>query len=72
LRSHGFQGLADAWSALDTIFYHVDLYDSEEWSRRLDNAGFTVRSVETLTSRRNSWVFDALLYPSLVGWVTKR
>jgi hypothetical protein len=34
--------------------------------------GFTVRSVETLTSRRSSWVFDALMYPSLLGWCTKK
>ncbi len=31
-----------------------------------------VRSIETLTSRRSSWVFDALLYPSLLAWCTKK
>jgi SAM-dependent methyltransferase len=73
LRSHGFQGLAEAYGrALDGIFHHIHLYDSAEWSRRLTEAGFSVRSVETLTSRRSSWVFDVLLYPSLVGWFTKK
>jgi SAM-dependent methyltransferase len=73
LRSHGFQGLADAYGrALDKIFYHVHLYDAKEWTRRLENAGYAVRSIETQTSRRSSRVFDALLYPSLVGWLTKK
>jgi SAM-dependent methyltransferase len=73
LRSHGFRGLADAYGrALDKIFFHVHLYDGKEWTRRLENAGFSVRSIETLTSRRSSWVFDALLYPSLLGWLTKK
>jgi SAM-dependent methyltransferase len=73
LRRHGFRGLADAYGrAIDNVFNHVHLYDSKEWTRRLAGAGFSVRSIETLTSRRSSWVFDALLYPSLVGWLTKK
>jgi hypothetical protein len=73
LRSRGLQGLAEAYGrALDKIFYHVHLYDTKEWTRRLESVGFAVRSIETLTSRRSSCVFDALLYPSLVGWLTKK
>ena len=73
LRRNGFEGLADAYGrALDSIFFHVHLYDGDEWTRRLETAGFAVTSIETLTSRRSSWVFDALLYPSLVGWLTKK
>lgn len=73
LREHGLRGLADAYGrALDKIFYHVHLYDGGEWTRRLESVGFEVRSVETLTSRRSSWVFDALLYPSALGWLTKK
>jgi SAM-dependent methyltransferase len=73
LRRHGFVGLADAYGrGLDTLFNHVHLYDDREWTRRMENAGFTVRGIETLTSRRSSCVFDALLYPSLMGWATKK
>lgn len=73
LRTHGFVGLADAYGrAIDKVFNHIHLYDEQEWTRRLGQAGFTVRSIQTLTSRRSSWVFDCLMYPSLVGWATKK
>lgn len=73
LNKHGFHGLANAYGrALDKVFYHVHLYDGKEWTRRLEAAGFEVHTVETLTSRRSSWVFDALMYPALVSWVTKK
>jgi SAM-dependent methyltransferase len=73
LRTHGFSGLADAYGrGLDTLFNHIHLYDGVEWTRRLEQAGFVVRSIETLYSRRSSWVFDALLYPSTLAWLTKK
>jgi SAM-dependent methyltransferase len=73
LRTHGLIGLADAYGrGLDTLFHHIHLYDAAEWTRRLVQAGFAVRSIETLTSRRSSWVFDALMYPSGLAWVTKK
>jgi SAM-dependent methyltransferase len=73
LRGVGLLGLADAYGrGLDALFNHIHLYDSQEWSRRLEAAGFRVRSVETLTSRRSSWVFDILMYPSLLGWLSKK
>lgn len=73
LRSHGLVGLADAYGrAIDTVFNHIHLYDEAEWTRRLKRAGFRVRSIESLTSRRSSWVFDMLLYPSAIGWLTKK
>jgi SAM-dependent methyltransferase len=73
LRSAGFTSLARAYGeGLDRIFHHLHLCDADEWSRRLRAAGFEIRSVETITRTRSSWMFDILLYPSLVGWVTKR
>lgn len=73
LRAAGLPTLARAYGeGLDRVFKHIHLYDADEWTRRLANAGFDVISVETLTSRRSSWMFDVLLYPSLVGWVVKR
>ena len=73
LRQAGLVGLADAYGrGLDSVFHHIHLYDDVEWRRRIEAVGFQVRSVETFTSRRSSCVFDALLYPSLVGWVTKK
>ncbi len=73
LRAAGFPSLAAAYGeGLDRVFKHAHLYDADEWSRRIRAAGFHVRSVETLTSRRSSWMFDVLLYPSIAGWVTKK
>jgi SAM-dependent methyltransferase len=73
LRTNGLVGLADAYGrAIDTLFNHIHLYDEAEWTRRLSAAGFRVRRIETLVSRRSSWVFDALLYPSLAAWLTKK
>jgi SAM-dependent methyltransferase len=73
LERAGFPSLAAAYGrGIDTVFNHIHLYDAEEWGRRLENTGFKVTSVEMLTSQRSSWVFDILLYPSLVGWLTKK
>ena len=73
LRTMGFPSLAAAYGqGLDETFNHLHLYDADEWSRRLERAGFVVREVETLVSRRSSWVFDALLYPALLGNLTRK
>jgi SAM-dependent methyltransferase len=73
LRKVGLPTVAEAYGkGLDNVFHHVHLYDSARWSRLLEKAGFEVRSVETLTSRRSSVMFDLLMYPSLAGWVTKK
>ncbi|MBS2019357.1 MAG: methyltransferase domain-containing protein [Deltaproteobacteria bacterium] len=73
LRAVGLPTLAQAYGeGLDRVFRHIHLYNEAEWSRRLVQAGFEVKSIETLTSRRSSWMFDVLLYPSLVGWVVKK
>lgn len=73
LRTSGLVGLADSYGrALDSLFNHIHLYDEAEWTRRLSNAGFRVRSIETFVSRRSSWVFDTLMYPSLAAWLTKK
>ena len=73
LTKAGLPVLAEAYgNGIDSVFNHIHMYDEVEWQTRLEAAGFRVSSVETLTSRRSSWVFDILLYPSLFGLLNKR
>ena len=73
LRRAGLPGLAGAYGrGIDRVFNHIHLYDADGWTARMETAGFSVHQIETLASRRSSWVFDALLYPSLAGWVVKK
>ncbi|HEU5074946.1 MAG TPA: class I SAM-dependent methyltransferase [Polyangiaceae bacterium] len=73
LTKAGLPALAAAYgNGLDSIFNHIHMYDPPEWRAQLEAAGFRVRSIETLTSRRSSWMFDILLYPSLVGLMNKK
>ena len=73
LRAVGLTGLSRAYGgALDRVFSHVHLYGAEEWTSRLEHAGFEDVRVEPIVSRKTSWAFDVLLYPSLVGYVTKK
>ncbi len=73
LRFLGFPSLAEAYGrGLDETFRHIHLYDSDRWQSLLQEAGFVVQEVETFVSRRSSWVFDVLLYPSLLGLLTRR
>lgn len=73
LTKAGLPALAAAYGqGLDSVFHHIHMYEPSEWQAQLEAAGFRVRSIETLTSRRSSWVFDILLYPSLLGLLNKR
>jgi len=73
LTKAGLPALAEAYgNGLDSVFRHIHMYDEAEWQTRLEAAGFRVRSIETLTGRRSSWIFDMLLYPSLLGLVNKK
>jgi SAM-dependent methyltransferase len=58
--------------ALDRTFFHVHLYDETKWTAILGEAGFTVDETRPIVSPGAAWAFDALLYPSLLGWATKK
>ncbi|MBX3231654.1 MAG: class I SAM-dependent methyltransferase [Labilithrix sp.] len=73
LRAAGLTGLAQAYGdALDRVFSHVHLYDAAGWRERLYRAGFDVDEVRPIAMRPTSWAFDLMLYPSLLGWVTRQ
>jgi SAM-dependent methyltransferase len=73
LHSVGLTKAARAYGdALDRVFSHVHLYDAAEWQRRLEQAGFDQVQVTPIVSRATSWAFDLLLYPSLLGYFTKK
>lgn len=73
LESTGLDGLARFYrDNLDSVFHHVHLYDEAKWTKLLADAGFAVDSVEPIVSSGVTGAFDVLLYPSVVGWVTKR
>lgn len=57
---------------LDRIFHHVHLYDEHRWTELLADAGMSVDRVEPIVSSGVTSAFDLLLYPSVVGWVTKQ
>ena len=73
LNAAGLTSLAAAYgAALDDVFHHHHLYDEQGWTERLERAGFAVRDTAVIASRRSSWMFDILLYPSLIGLGTKK
>lgn len=73
LSKMGMHGLARAYGeALDQVFRHVHLYDDATWIRHLHTAGFEEVEVRPVAGRRVSFAFDAMLVPSLVGYLNKR
>ena len=73
LRHVGLGRLADAYGdALDRIFAHVHLLDVDGWTRVLERCGLSRVEAIPIVDRATSWAFDVLLYPSAVGWLTKR
>lgn len=73
LRKLGLAGLARAYGdGLDKIFSHIHLYDQAGWTRILERAGFADMVFENVVGRQSSWAYDLLLYPSLVGLLTKK
>jgi SAM-dependent methyltransferase len=69
----GLQGLARAYGdGLDRVFSHVHLYDARGWAERLERAGFEQVEWRPIVDPSTSWAFDVMLYPSLVGYLTKR
>lgn len=73
LERAGFPSLAAAYGkSLDQVFHHHHLYDAQGWTERIERAGMVVRDVSVIASQRSSWMFDLLLYPSLLGLGTKK
>ena len=69
----GLGAVGRAYGAgLDKVFAHHHLYDQGAWAERLRNAGFGPTETRTIVHRKASWTFDALLYPSLLGYFTKK
>lgn len=73
LKRAGLDSLAVAYGdALDRVFKHVHLHDDGWWNDKLELAGFEPVETRTIVSRANSWVFEALLPPSGIGWGVKK
>ncbi len=69
----GLRGLSRAYGeALDRVFSHVHLYDEATWAKVLDRAGFEDVVCETIVTPPSSWAFDLMLYPSFLGFLTKK
>lgn len=69
----GFYGLGRAYGeALDQVFRHVHMYDAATWTRHLEACGFERVEITSIAQRSVSWAFDALLLPSVLGYVNKR
>jgi SAM-dependent methyltransferase len=73
LRRIGLPGPAKAYGeALDRVFKHVHLYGLDEWSRRLEAAGYEVVETRRLVAKSTSRAFDLLMYPSFGAYLIKR
>lgn len=73
LERAGLSALAQAYGdALDRVFRHLHIEDEAAWSQRLARAGFELREVAEIGGRRSSWMFDLMLYPSLLGLGVKK
>jgi len=69
----GMSRVASAYAdSLDRVFHHVHLEDEVWWNERLSEAGFEPLETRRIVSRAASWVFEALLPPSALGFVVKR
>jgi SAM-dependent methyltransferase len=58
-------------SSIDAFFKHHHLYDAEGWRDVVAAAGFEVEAVEPVLSTGTTVAFEALLIPSLAGWLNK-
>ncbi|HUH02312.1 MAG TPA: methyltransferase domain-containing protein [Kofleriaceae bacterium] len=73
LATAGLKRLAVAYGdALDRVFNHVHLHDDSWWSDQLHDAGFDTIESRRIVSRSTSWIFEALLPSSTLGWMVKR
>jgi SAM-dependent methyltransferase len=59
-------------AALDRLFFHLHLVDDKTWTEYLERAGFEVQEVRRIVSPAVAWAFDAMLYPSTLGYAVKK
>ncbi|MGC4090963.1 MAG: methyltransferase domain-containing protein [Polyangiaceae bacterium] len=72
LSAVGAAGLANTLQqSIDHVFRHEHLYDADGWGSLLSEAGFEVVAVEPVLSSATTVAFEALLVPSLAGWLNK-
>jgi SAM-dependent methyltransferase len=57
---------------IDRFFYHMHLYDEAGWREVAERAGFRVVAIEPVLSTSTTVTFEALLAPSVLGWVNKK
>ncbi len=73
LRRLGLVGLAGSYGdGIDGVFNHLHMYDEAEWTRRLETVGYTDVQVRGIVGSPATWTFDLLLYPSFVGYLTRK
>jgi SAM-dependent methyltransferase len=58
-------------SSIDTFFKHHHLYDADGWRDLVAASGLEVEAVEPVLSTATTVAFEALLIPSLAGWLNK-
>ena len=68
----GLDSLADVLDdAINQFFKHHHLYDAEGWAKIVGESGLVVEAVKPVLSTATTVAFEALLLPSLAGWLNK-
>jgi SAM-dependent methyltransferase len=57
--------------AVNQVFKHHHLYDAEGWTKVVADSGLVVEEVRPVLSTATTVAFEALLLPSLAGWLNK-
>lgn len=72
LKAAGLEAFAELWrSSIDTFFKHHHLYDEAGWHDVVASTGLEIVSIEPVLSTGTTVAFEALLVPSLAGWLNK-
>jgi SAM-dependent methyltransferase len=72
LSALGLGSAAELWrSSIDAFFKHHHLYDADGWRDLVAASGLEVEAVEPVLSTATTVAFEALLIPSLAGWLNK-
>jgi len=72
LQAIGLEPAAELLRAsIDSFFKHHHLYDAEGWRGVVAASGLEVEAVEPVLSSATTVAFEALLLPSLAGWLNK-
>ena len=72
LEKLGLTALADVLDdAINHFFKHYHLYDADGWRKIVADSGLIVEEVKPVLSTATTRAFEALLLPSLAGWLNK-